>query len=163
MALAVSIKFTFADGNNKPSSTRIYVPTGFSISQYVEFAQGAAQILTNASLCSITGATLCVGLDISAATIKAVPLLASDVWGKVKLIYSSAVAGFRRTFNLPAADSAKFALNSDDVNQGGAEFIALDGAITNGIAVTGGTIAPVTVRDQDLTAVTVATKLFLGE
>lgn len=160
MAFAVSIKFTFLDGSANASSTTIHVPNGFSIAQYLEFAVAAGQILVNLSDCQLTGASVCVGLDLSGATIKAAAGIASDIAQKAIAMFNSVVAGFRKRLNLPAIDLAIFGANSDDINLADANWSAFQTAMENGIAVTGGTISPTDNRDNDLSDLKFGRKVF---
>ena len=105
MALAVSVRFDFQDAKGKKSFTKVRVPTGFASTNYAAFAAGMAQFMANISTGQITRVSFCVGIDLSGATIKAVPSGLSDIAQKVIVGFSTAVQGLRTKMKLPAISS----------------------------------------------------------
>jgi hypothetical protein len=160
MVLAVAVRCDFVDDKGKPSFTKIRVPTGFTVSQYIEFVQGMSQTLADISNCRITRASFVVGLDLSGATIKAVASGLSDIAQKALMGFSTAVAGLRTKLKLPALSETKVNTGSDTLDQADPDVAAFITAMENGIAVTGGTIAPTDSRENDVTTTDYARELF---
>lgn len=158
--LAVSVRFDFVDNKGKTSFTKIRVPNGFSISQYTEFAQGMAQLITDLTQSRITRAGFSVGLDLSSSTIKAAPSVFSDIAQKVMFGFSTVLAGFRTKMKLPALNEDKVTAGSDAINQADADVAAFITAMENGIVVTGGTVSPTDLRGNDINGTDYATELF---
>jgi hypothetical protein len=150
MALAVSVRFDFQDQKGKTSFTKVRVPNGFSIAQYTEFAQAMGQLFANLSSARVTGASFCVGLDLSGSTIKAVASGISDIAQKALIGFSTIVAGFRTKLKLPAFSETKVISGSDDIDQSDVDVAAFLTAMENGIVVTGGTVSPTDIRENDV-------------
>lgn len=162
MALAVSLRFSFVDAKGKTSFTKVNVPNGFAISDYIEFGQGIAQLMTNISEGQITGASATFGLDISGAGLKAVASGLADAGQKAFFIFRSAVAGFTKRMFVPTLSELKVSAGSDDIDQADVDVAAFITAMEDGIVVTGGTISPTDSRAQDLVAVSSAKENFLN-
>jgi len=160
MALAVSVRFDFVDGEGEKSFTKIHVPTGFTIAQYTEFAQAMGQLLANLSDGAITGASFCVGINLSGATIKALVTTGADIAQKAMFGFGTILAGFRTKLKLPAFRTALITSGSDSVNQAHADIVAFTSAMENGIVVTGGTISPTDLRGNDVDSLNYARELF---
>lgn len=160
MALAVSVRFDFVDDKGKTSFTKVFVPTGFSIAQYVEFAQGMGQLLANASICRLTRASVVFGLNLSTATIKIAALTVSDVAQKAFFQFRTAVSGFFARMKIPALKETLVNPGSDSIDQSNASVAAFITAMENGIVVTGATISPVDDRGNDIVDTTIAREVF---
>jgi len=160
MALAVSIRFDFVDAKGKTSFTKVRVPNGFSIVAYGEFAAAMAQLITDLTQSRLTSASFSVAVDLSSATIKATAGVLSDIAQKAMFGFSTAVAGFRTKFKLPALNETKVTAGSDAINQSDVDVAALITAMENGIVVTGGTISPTDQRGNDITSTDYAKELF---
>jgi len=160
MVLAVQIRLDFQDDKGKISNTSISVPTGFSIAQYSEFALGMAQVIATLSNARITRVSFVVGLDLSGATIKAVASGLSDIAQKALIGFGTVVAGFRTKVKLPALSEVKVNVGSDTLNQADADVAAFIAAMENGITVTGGTISPCDMRENDIDSTNYARELF---
>ena len=160
MVLAVSIRYGFVDEKNKPSFTKVRIPNGFTLAQYTEFAQGSAQVLANASTGRVTSASICIGLDISGATLKATALTGADVFQKAFIQFNTAVAGFRARLKMPTLNETLVVAGSDALDQTAPAVAAFISAYEDGVVVTGGTIAPCDDRENDVTALGIAKQLF---
>jgi len=160
MPLAVSVRFDFIDGEGETSFTKVHVPTGFTIAQYTEFAQSMGQLMANITDGAITGASFCVGIDLSGATIKALVTTGADIAQKALFGFGTALAGFRTKLKLPAFRTALITSGSDAVNQAHADIVAFDAAMENGIVVTGGTVSPCDLRGNDIDSLNYARELF---
>lgn len=164
MALAVSVRFSFVDGKGKTSSTKIRVPNGFSINAYLEFAQAAADTISTAIDCRITSATICIGLDLAGATLKAAATAVADIAQKGQFIFNTAVNGFRKIFRLPTFDETKVLPNSDSLDEIDADMAAFITSMENGISVGGGlgSVSPCDQRENDISALSSTRELFRG-
>lgn len=160
MVLAVSMRFDVIDAKGKPSFTKIRIPTGFSVSDYIEFGQGLGQLIANITTIKITRASFCVGVDLSGATIKGVASGLSDIAQKALIGFSTAVAGFRTKLKLPALSETKVVVGSDSIDQADADVAAFLSAMEVGIVVTGGTIQPTDTRGNDVTSTDYAREIF---
>lgn len=161
MALAVSVRFSFVDAKGKTSFTKVNVPTGFTIANYIEFGQDFAQLLTNISEGQITGASATFALSLSGLGLKTVVSGVADAGQKAFFIFRSAVTGFTKRLFVPTLSELKVTAGSDDIDQADVDVAAFITAMEDGIVVTGGTISPVDSRAQDLVAVSSAKENFL--
>lgn len=160
MAVAVAFRFDFVDAKGKTSFTKINVPNGFSIAQYTEGVQAFAQLLANISTAQMTRASFVVSLDLSSATIKAVASGLSDIAQKALVGFSTVVARLRTKVKLPALSETKVNVGSDTLNQADPDVAAFLSAMENGIVVTGGTISPTDLRENDIATTDYARELF---
>lgn len=149
---AVSISITFLDSKNKSSSTKVKVPTTLSLAQITEFAGDFGQLMADFSSCRVTGVTPCIGLDLSSATLRAIAASTSDIAEKAWILASTAVGTFTK-MKLPTASDSYVIDGTDQVDQTDPDAAALVTIFEDGIVTTGGTIAPVDLRDNDVTGV----------
>lgn len=152
MALAITVRFDFTDEVGKKSFTEVNVPTGFTIAQYVTFAQSMGQLLANVSQGRLTSASINVSLDISGATIKAIANTVADIAEKGHYIFNSIVAGFRKLVKIPARVETDEIAGSDSLNQADVQIAAYAALVEDGFTVTGGTILCTDTYMQDLVA-----------
>lgn len=160
MPLAVRFRFDFIDGKGKTSFTKISVPTGFSIAQYVEFGQAMGQLIATISAGQVTGASATVSLDLSTATLKSVISNVSDAGQKGYFKFASAVTGFARKIFLPTFREDMIVAGSDSIDTTDTDVAAFVAAMEDGIVVTGGTISPTDNRSNDLAVLTTAKEMF---
>lgn len=161
MALAVSIRYDFRDDKGKASFTKIRIPNGFALADYQQFAQAMGQLIADISNCVITRASICIGIDLSTAAIKAAATGLADVAQKAFFQFNTALAGFRNKFKLPTLDELKVNPNSDTINQADVDVAAFIAAMENGIAVPGpATISPSDQRENDITSISFAREHF---
>lgn len=162
MAFAVTARFDFLDDKNKTSFTKVRVPTGLSITDMLEFAQAMAQLLANLSAGQITRASISIGLDLSAATIKPVIISqAADTLKKGFFQFKAALdARFKMRMKIPAFSETKIVAGSGEVNQVDAAVAAFMTAMEDGIPVTSATIQPTTNRANDIDSLDFAREIF---
>lgn len=160
MALAVTIRIDVIDAKAKTSFTKVRVPLGFSLADYTQAAFGIAQSIANIIDTRITGISVCLGIDLSSATIKATPSVLSDIAQKAIVGFGTAVAGFRTKMKIPAIAESKIILGSDSVDQADAAWAAFLTVMEDGLVVTGGTVTPTDQRENDITATEYARELF---
>ncbi|KKN01200.1 hypothetical protein LCGC14_1130140 [marine sediment metagenome] len=154
MVLAFSLIINFDDENGKKASTKLRLPTTFSIAQYTEFATAAAQLYANASQCSITNVSLTIDFDFSALGLDGIALIASNVGKKAKFLWQTVLAGKGAKFAVPTSDESIFPAGTDDMDQSDLLVAPFISAIENGIAVTAGTITFVNNRALDIVSLT---------
>jgi hypothetical protein len=162
MAFAVTIRFGILDNKGKTSFTKVRIPTGFSITDMVEFAQSAAQLIADLSGGQVTSAGVCAGLDLSSATIKPVVISqAADTLKKGFFQFKAALdARFKMRMKIPAFSETKIVAGSDQIDQTDTDVAAFITAMEDGIAVTSATIQPTTNRANDLDTIDFARELF---
>ena len=160
MALAVSVRLDFTDNKGKTSSTKLRIPTGFSIANYIAFVQQAAQVIANMTSGRITRAGFCVGLDLSGVLLKANPTSLSDIAQKGHFQFATDATGFRTRLKVPAINEALILAGSDAIDQADAGMALFIAAMEDGISVTGGTIEPCDSRDNDIVSTDFARELF---
>ena len=160
MALAITVRYQFIDDKGKTSSTKVRVPNGFTLSQYVEFVQGMGQFIADISACQITSAGFSVGIDLAGLGLQALPATVADVAQKAYFAFRSAVGGFFKRLRIPTLSETKVNAGTDTLDTVDADVVAFVNAMTNGIVTTGGTIQPVTERGDDLTTLQEAREVF---
>jgi hypothetical protein len=146
MALAVSMTFTFKDNKGKTAPCKIHVPSTFSVAQYIEFAQAAAQILANLSSAKLVNVSISVGVDLSAATIRSVASTTADIFQKAVVSVRSIVSGLFARFNIPTIQDSIVIEGTDQLDTSDADVAALVIALEDGISV-GSPAVIVTPRD----------------
>lgn len=150
---AVSVTVTFIDDKGKTSSTKCHIPTGLSIAAITAFCTSFGQLLADFSSCQVTGVKACVGLDLSSATLRAVAAAGSDIANKAQALFTTGTGLFSRMI-MPTASDSYTLTDSDAFDEADGDVAALVTIFEDGITTTGGTIAPVDLRDNDITGVT---------
>jgi hypothetical protein len=149
MALAATATFSITDGN-KTSRVEVRIPSTISFVDMAAFAQDMAQLIATVIQGQITAVSVCVGLVLDTATIKATATAFSDVLHKAVFQFTAGVTGFFKRLSLPAFDDGKTVVGSDDVDQTNNAVINFVTAMEAGVLTAGGTIQPVTDRDFDV-------------
>ena len=161
MALAVSIRYDFRDDKGKTSHTKIRVPNGFALSDYVQFAQSMGQLISDISAGVITRASICIGIDLSTSTLKAAATAFSDIAQKVFFQFNTALAGFRAKMKIPTLKETLVLPGTDAVDQANVDVAAYIAAMENGIAVSGlATISPSDGRENDIVSTAFVREVF---
>lgn len=149
MAVALELTYTVTDAKGAQSTTTINVPTGFSLPQYTEFAAGMATLIDTILRGRVSGADLCVAADISGLALN-IPPGDDDVEEVASFVFATS-EGRRVSLNIPGAPDNIAISGSDDLNtDSNASVQAVVNMMTNGIAVTGGTIQPCDVGEDDI-------------
>lgn len=160
MALALSIRFDFVDDKGKTSSTKLRVPVGFTLAQYQEFAEAAAQLFLNGSTGSITRASITLSVPIGSLGLKTVASSVSKVARKLYMQFNTIFTGFFGKTIFPSVLESKVIAGSDDIDQTDTDIAALVSALEDGIVVTGGTMQFTNGRGHDLQTLTEAKEQF---
>lgn len=161
MALAFTLRFDFIDDKGKESFSKMRLPTGFTLAQYVEFGQAAAQLWSNVSQAAITGVSISFNVDLSGAALKTVASAVTSVAKKLWLRFQTAVTGFGAKTLFPGLRETQVIAGSGDVDQTDVDVAAVISLMEDGIAVTGGTMTFTNNRAHDITAVSSGTERFL--
>lgn len=161
MALAFTLRLDFIDDKGKESFTKVRLPTGFTLAQYTEFGQAAAQLFANISQAQITAVSIGFNVDLSGAALKTVASAVTSVAKKLWLRFNTAVTGFRAQTLIPGIRETQVIAGSGDANQADVDIAAVISAFEDGIAVTLGTLTFTNDREHDITTVQTATERFL--
>lgn len=156
MALAIGINFTVEDSKGKSSTTKVHVPTGFTIAAYVNFAQAMGQLIADLSDGTLTNISVSLPLDISGATIRATAALFADVAKKALFMATGAIQGLFARFNVPTYDESHSVNNTDQLDLADVEVAAFVAILEGGAG--GANICD--LRNNDLTDVLSATEKF---
>lgn len=160
MALAVSLRVDFVDAKNKKSFTKIRIPTGFALADYIQFGQGAAQVIANASDAQITGASVCFAVDLSGLGLRTVAIAVSKVARKAVFRFRTAVTGFFAQTIIPTLNETKVGTGSEDIDQIDLDVAALTSALEDGVLVGPTTVTFTNDREMDITALSTAKERF---
>lgn len=162
MALAFTLRLDFIDDKNKESFTKMRLPTTFSLAQYIEFAQDAAQLFANISQCVITKVSINFNVDLTGLGLATVPAAIGSVAKKLWLRFQTAVTGFRAQTLIPGVLETQIISGSGDADQADVDVAAAISLFEDGVAVTGGTLTFTNDRQHDITAIQTATERFLN-
>ena len=156
MALAITVRVEFIDDKGKTSFTKVRVPNGFTLSQYGEFGTALAQLLTNISICRVTGGSLTFAMDLSGLGLRTVAGITADIAEKAAFLFNTAITGLKAKLRIPTFRETLVPPGSDAVDLADVDVAAFKTAMESGIAVTGGTIEPTDDRENDITGLTTA-------
>lgn len=154
MAVTNKVVYTLSDDSNEEGTFEINVATTPTLAQLTEFIRGYADLLDAIVSGLIKRAELSVPVDLSTLTGNTVGA-GSDVQEINKYQFRTA-AGRKVSINVPGTDETDVNPNSDELNTLDTQQAALINAIINGIAVTGGTIAPSDIDGEDITTLVFA-------
>lgn len=159
MALTFEIGVEVQDDKGRTSDFSVNVPTTFNLASYGEFAVGLAQAFDQIINGVIVGAYLLLTVDLSS--------LVGNVITAVGDIQEAGYFKFRTSENrsvdikIPAFDEGLVPSGSDSINLTDPAVQAVLDAFNNGIAVTGGTIAPCDVDEDDIVTLEYARESFV--
>lgn len=149
MELAVTINFTIADARGRSAVTKVRVPTGFSVSQYTEFAIAMGNIILAMTDGVMTNISIGVPLSLSGATIRATANGLADVAEKFLMIARTTVAGLLARFSIPTADQSLQTGSGDGIDESDTNVAAYIAILEGG----SGGVTPTDKRDNDITDV----------
>lgn len=155
---APQIIYTVIDDSGDRATTAINVPTGFSLSQFGEFATAMATFLDAILGGKVESAEIAFSVDLSGLTSNTA-LSTSDVEDIGAFAFETA-GGFPVKMNIPGIDELLVLSGSDDLDQADADIAAYIAAMENGIAVTAATISPTDVAEDDITVTVHARERF---
>jgi len=160
MPLAVTTRYDYIDEKGDTSFSKIRVPNGFSIAQYLEFAVAMAQLIATMVLTRITSVSITFSISLSGLTLKTVVGAVADIAQKGYFSFQTTTNGFFKRFRIPTFDEDKINAGTDDVNTLDADVAAFVTAMESGIAVTGGTVQPCDERQHNIQSLTDAREVF---
>jgi hypothetical protein len=144
--MAIEINIGLIDDEGKPSSTGCWLPDATTLAAAQTFAAAFAQLIDNMTEGKLTGINMIYHVALPGG-LKANPIANSDVEQGAIFVYADA-QNFKTSLRVAAVSKAKIVANSDAVDLADADVIALNLAMTAGIAGT----QPSTNRGDDLTA-----------
>lgn len=158
MAIALSVIYTVIDDSGDRGTTEIRVPSGFSLAQYGEFGAAMATLVDAMLSGKVEGADLCIAVDITGLVGNVVNPGADT---KELAAFQFLTTEQRPVYlNVPTLDEVKVEFNSDNLNLGDGAVSALMAAMEDGISVTGGTISPCDVAEDDIVTTVYARERF---
>lgn len=158
MAVATILTYTFVDDSGETATTDIHVPNIFAINQYTEFARAMAELIDEIVSGRVSSAELTFKTDVSTITGNNAQT-GSDV-EEIGAFQFLTGEGRPVNVNIPGINESMVEANSDDLDQLDTDIAAFIGAMLNGIAVAGGTVAPTDVAEADLVSLTYAREQF---
>lgn len=156
---AVSININFIDSKGKSSNTKVRIPTGLTIAAITTFATDCAQAFADFSSCRITSVKACVGIDISGLGLQTAASAQADTSEKGFFNMRTAGNTYAKMF-LPTFAESLVVANSDQIDTTDPDVAAFVTALESGLTTTGGVMAPVDLRDNDIVEVTEERELF---
>lgn len=156
MAVPFSLVYTIRDAQGDPSTTQVHMPTSFSIAQYTEFAASMATLIDAMLHGRVEQAELCFTADLSGLTGNTI-LSTSDV-EEVGAFVARTTEGRPVEINVPALNDGVVVAGTNQLDITDPAVAAFVTMLEDGIAVTGGTIVPSDVGEDDLEAVVSFTK-----
>jgi len=160
MPLAVTTRYDFIDAKGKTSFTKIRVPTGFSIGQYIEFILAMCQLIITNIGARITGASITFSISLAGLSLKTVAGALSDIAQKGYFAFTTTTNGFFKRLRIPTFDEANINADSDTISEVDVNVAAFIAAMENGIVVTGGTVQPTDERLHDIQSLSDAREVF---
>jgi hypothetical protein len=148
MAHAFALTYTYQDDSSHTATHDIHVPTAFSLSQLTEFGRSLADLLDNVVSGLIISLDLTITANIAGLTVNtAQPLGDVEEVGNFQFVTAD---GRSVEVNLPGIDESVVLAGSDDIFQAAGSIAPFIAAMENGIVVTGGTISPCDVNEDDI-------------
>jgi len=158
MAHAFALTYTYQDDSGDTATNAIHVPNNFSLAQLTEFGRSMADLIDNIVEGLIMSLDLTITADISGLTgNSAQPLGDVQECGTFQFV---TVDNRNVEVNLPGISEGLVLAGSDDIFQAAGAVAPFIAAMENGIVVTGGTIAPCDVNEDDITDVVLARETF---
>lgn len=154
MAVPFQVVYTTEDASGDKATTAIDVPITFSLAQYGEFGVAMALLIDAFIGGVVTSAALTINIDLSALTSNAT-LSTADVEEVGAFLFTTA-EGRPVDVNVPCIIETLEAAGSDNLDQADVDVAAFIAAMEDGIATTGGTIAPTDRGEDDLVTTTYA-------
>lgn len=150
MVNAIEVIPTWRDQASKRATNTLYVPDGLTLAQYQEGLAAAAALLDDVSGAVMEGMVFNVPVDISALT--------GNVAASTSDVEDVGAFQFRTVDNRPVQVNAPGIIDTlspsgtDDLDQVQIDVAAFISMFEDGLAVTGGTIIPCDVFEDDIIA-----------
>lgn len=154
MAKAVEVTGTYRDQAGKTATNTQYVTQGSTLAQYVEALRGLAVLIDDVTTAVLSALNFTVTIDLTGLTGN-IAAATSDV-EEVGAFQFATADGRPVNINVPAINTTMSPSGSDDLDQADTDVAAFISAMEDGIAVTGGTIIPTDVDEDDIAAIVYA-------
>jgi hypothetical protein len=158
MSIAFAIVSTITDEKGKPSTFTVNVPITFSLAQYGEFAVQAATIIDACLSGKLTSMEMCLLADLSGLTGNTIGA-ASDVEERARFKLRTS-EGRPVNVNVPALNESLVVVGDDSLDLPDADVAAMESLLLDGLSVTGGTIIPCDLNEDDLVSLEYAREGF---
>lgn len=158
MAIAFDITYTVSDNDGDQATTTVKVPTTFTLSDYGEFGAAMAELIDDIIEGRVDAADLCLSADL-AGLVGNVAVGGSDV-EEIAAFQFLTSDNRAVNVNIPAMSEAIVGAGSDDLNQADPLVAPFITAMESGISVTGGTITPCDIGEDDIVSTKYAREKF---
>ncbi len=154
MAEPIELTGTYTDQANKKATNTLYLAAGLTIAQFTEGIQALSSLIDAVLGAIINGLQFTVAIDLSGLTSNEASTT-SDVEEVGEFIFTT---GQNRPVivNLPGILDTFSPAGSDNLDLADSDIAAFVTAIEDGIVVTGGTIIPCDVDQNDITELVTA-------
>jgi len=160
MALAPKIIVSIRDNKGKVSTTEIKIPTGITLSNMIEFAQGIVQLIDAITTGVIVGVSIGISVDTSGLGLTAAAGSTADVEEKGRFQFQT-TGGFFTTVNIPCFSDVDVLPGSDAIDQAEVNVAAFIAAMTGGLTlVDTSVVQPSDSREDDITTLVSALERF---
>ena len=151
MATAIEVTHSYLDQAGKRATSTSYIANGLTIVQVVEGLQAAAGVIDGVIDIVQTGVEFTIDVDISALTGNTTAGVA-DVEEVGEFVFNT-VDGRKTQVNVPGIINLLSGAGTDDIDQSGLDVAAFISMMEDGITVTGGTVIPSDVNEDDISAI----------
>lgn len=158
MAKATDLTYSVEDADGDVATTTVKVPSTATLVDLQEFAEAQATLIDAVLDGKIIGAGGSFNIDISGLTVN-LSSGADDV-EDIGSFQFRTVDGRPVIVNIPCLDEDKVIVGADDLDQTDTDVAAFIAMMTSGLAVTGGTIIPTDVGEDDIVAIDYARERF---
>lgn len=148
MAEPLELVGTYRDQANKEATNTLYVTDGLTIAQMTEGVQALVQLIDEVLNAVIRGFDFVLSVDLSGLTGNSTGQT-SDVQEVGEFIFATG-ANRPVVLNLPCINDAASPAGSDDIDQSDTDMAAIIAMMEDGLVVTGGTIIPTDVDQNDI-------------
>lgn len=154
MPVSNRIDYVLRDASGGRAKTGFWVEPGLTLAQYQQGGQALAQEINAITNGVVESASMTIPVDVSGLT-QNIAGANSDV-EEVARFGATTADGRPVQVNVPGLIPTAIAAGSDDLNQANSAVAAMISMLEDGIVVTGGTIRPSDVGEQDITQVLTA-------
>lgn len=158
MPKATDLIYSVEDADGDVATTAVKLPSSASLVDLQEFSEAQATLMDAILDGKIIGAGASFNVDVSGLTVN-LSSGADDV-EDVGSFQFRTVDGRPVIVNVPGIDENKVIVGADDLNQVDVDIAAFIAMMTNGLSVTGGTIIPCDVGEDDITTIDYARERF---
>jgi len=156
--VAPFVSITIQDEKNAKSTLEIYVPTGTSAEDILDFGTSIAGLIVPLITGQITRVAACIGVTPPASAL--VPGADVEEGGQFRF---NVVGGNRSNITIPTFNESLTIAGSTALDTNNADVAAFIDAMTNGVTVAStNTVSPVDYRDGDLTVPVSTWQVFGG-